>query len=108
MFERTGHDLTLHDARRIIGTSIPVFDPANAAAGSHLLGYAGERVTDRHYNRARGVEASRTMTKLIASMRKSKASIALDRLRISTSADGHMVDKQRRVPLARLVTSGRN
>src|SRR5262249_54280562 len=29
VLERTGHDLTLHDARRIIATSIPVFDPAN-------------------------------------------------------------------------------
>jgi integrase len=72
IFERTGHDLTLHDARRIIATSIPVFDPANAAAASQVLGHINERVTERHYNQARGTEASRRMTGLISSMRKIK------------------------------------
>jgi integrase len=75
MFERTGHDLTLHDARRIIATSIPVFDPANAAVGSQLLGHVSDRVTERHYNRARGVEASRRMSELISSIRKTTSHI---------------------------------
>jgi integrase len=79
VFERTGHDLTLHDARRIIATSIPVFDPANAAAASQVLGHVNERVTERHYNQAKGVEASRRMTELISSMRKRiRSSIVLD------------------------------
>jgi integrase len=72
VFERTGHDLTLHDARRIIATSIPAFDPANAAAASQVLGHINERVTERHYNQAKGVEASRRMTELISSIRKLK------------------------------------
>jgi integrase len=70
VFERTGHDLTVHDARRIIATSIAVFDPANAATASQVLGHVNERVTERHYNQAKGVEASRRMTELISSMRK--------------------------------------
>jgi len=75
IFERTGHDLTLHDVRRIIATSIPVFDPANAAVGSQLLGHVSDRVTERHYNRARGVEASRRMSELISSIRKTTSHI---------------------------------
>jgi integrase len=70
VFERTGNDLTLHDARRILATSIAVFDPGNAAAASQALGHVNERVTERHYNQAKGVEASRRMTELIASIRK--------------------------------------
>ena len=72
MSERTGYDLTLHDARRIIATSIPAFDPPNAAMASQVLGHLNERVTERHYNQGRGVEASRRMTELISSMRKLK------------------------------------
>jgi hypothetical protein len=62
------------DSRRIIATSIPVFDPSNAAAASQVLGHLNERITERHYNQARGVEASRRMTELIASIRRRRNS----------------------------------
>lgn len=42
---QTGHDLTLHDVRRIITTSISAFDLANAGVASQVLGYLNERVT---------------------------------------------------------------
>jgi integrase len=67
----TGHDLTLHDARRIIATSIAIYD-ANAALASQALGHINERVTEAHYNRARGIEASRQMAKVIQAMRKKR------------------------------------
>jgi integrase len=70
MFERAGVDLTLHDARRIIATSIASWDPANAAAASQALGHVNEKVTEGHYNLASGIQASRKMAALISSMRK--------------------------------------
>jgi integrase/recombinase XerD len=66
----TGHDLTLHDARRIIATSIAIYDPANVAVASQALGHVNERVTQAHYNLARGIEASRQMASMIQSMRR--------------------------------------
>jgi hypothetical protein len=87
MLERTGHDLTLDDARRIIATSIPVFDSPNAAVASHVLGHVNERVTERHYNQARGIEAKpkNDRTHLIDA-EKQKSSRGFDWLNLSTTA----------------------
>ncbi len=70
LVQLTGHDLTLHDARRIIATSIAIYDPANVAVASQALGHVNERVTQAHYNLATGIEASRQMASMIRSMRK--------------------------------------
>ena len=47
----TGHDLPLHDARRIIATSIAIYDPANVAVASQASAMLNElRVTQAHYS----------------------------------------------------------
>jgi hypothetical protein len=70
--QRTGHWISLHDFRSIAATSIAIYDPCNVASASQLLGYSNERVTHAHYNRARGVVASRRMAPLIEAARKTR------------------------------------
>ena len=72
MQARTGHSISLHDFRRIAATSIAIYDPRNVASASQLLGHVDERVTSEHYNRARGVVASRRMALLIEAARKTR------------------------------------
>jgi integrase len=68
--QRTGQWISLHDFRRIAATSIATYDPSNVASASQLLGHTNERVTHAHYNRARGVVASRRMATIIEAARK--------------------------------------
>lgn len=70
--QRTGRWISLHDFRRIAATSIAIYDPCNVASASQLLGHTNERVTHAHYNRARGVVASRRMATLIEAARKAR------------------------------------
>jgi integrase len=69
---RTGHWISLHDFRRIAATSIAIYDPCNVASAPQLLGHSNERMTESHYNRARGVVASRRMAALIEAARETR------------------------------------
>jgi integrase len=70
--QSTGHWISLHDFARIAATSIAIYDPCNVASASQLLGHMDARVTSAHYNRARGVVASRRMALLIEAARKTR------------------------------------
>ncbi|WP_108883246.1 tyrosine-type recombinase/integrase [Anderseniella sp. Alg231-50] len=70
--EHTGHDLTLHDARRIAATSFAVFDPENVSVASDLLGHTDFKVTQKHYVRAGSVQASRVLSRVVDELRLSK------------------------------------
>jgi hypothetical protein len=67
---RTGKRITLHDLRRIAATTIALYDPKNATAGSDLLGHRKSEITYAFYNRASSIEATRTMAQLVMSIRK--------------------------------------
>ena len=71
--QRTGYWISLHDFRRIAATSIAIYDPCNVASASQLLGHMSERITHTHYNRAKGVVASRRMAMLIEAARKARS-----------------------------------
>ena len=66
----TGHHVTLHDVRRIGCTTWAIADPATAAGARELLGDRDYRVIAKHYNRARGIEASRVHQRNLMALRR--------------------------------------
>jgi integrase/recombinase XerD len=67
--ERLGLHLSPHDFRDAAATLWAIAMPAQIGVASDLLGHADPR-TLKHYNLARGVEASRAYAKRIAEIRK--------------------------------------
>jgi integrase/recombinase XerD len=66
---RLGFRLTLHDVRDAAATTWAIFAPDRIAIARDLLAHANLR-TIKHYNRARGIEASRAHNQLIAAIRR--------------------------------------
>jgi hypothetical protein len=64
-----GFRVTLHDLRDAALTTWAIFAPNQIGVGSELLGHRNRR-SDKHYNRARGVQASRRYRQMIAGIRK--------------------------------------
>jgi integrase len=64
--ERLGIRITPHDARDAAATTWAIAAPDQVGVSRDLLGHADLRMTTKHYNRARGVEASRAHRRLIA------------------------------------------
>ena len=58
-----------HDVRDAAATTWAIAAPEHIGIARDLLAHADERTTTRHYNRARGIEASRAYTRLIARRR---------------------------------------
>lgn len=67
---RLGIRVSPHDARDAAVTLWAIHEPRQIAVARDLLGHQKLETANRHYNRARGIEASRRQAKLIARLRK--------------------------------------
>jgi integrase/recombinase XerD len=61
--EGLGQPINPHLFRDCAATSVEVDDPAHVGIASRLLGHRTRSTTERYYNQARSVEASRLMQK---------------------------------------------
>lgn len=66
---RVGFRITPHDARDAAATTWAISAPDQIGVARDLLAHSDLRTTTRHYNRARGIEASRAYSQVIARMR---------------------------------------
>lgn len=78
---RLGIHFTPHDARDAAATTWALSAPDQIGVARDLLAHRDLRTTTKHYNRARGIEASRTYSQIIAAKRKKAKSkqLSLDR-----------------------------
>jgi integrase len=65
-----GFRVTLHDARDAAITLWAISAPDQIGVARDLLAHSDLRTTTRHYNRAKGIEASRAYRDVIAGMRR--------------------------------------
>jgi len=76
VFRRLSHRLgvwiTPHDVRDAAATTWAISAPGHIGVARDLLAHADLRTTTKHYNRARGIEASRTYWQVIAAIRKTQ------------------------------------
>jgi len=68
--ERLGIRVTPHDARDAAATTWAIAAPHQVGIARDLLAHADLRTTTKYYNRAKGIEASRTHNQLISRLRK--------------------------------------
>jgi integrase len=68
--ERLGVRLTPHDVRDAAATMWAIAAPDKVGISRDLLAHADLRTTEKHYNRARGIEASRAHNHVIARLRR--------------------------------------
>jgi integrase/recombinase XerD len=75
IFEHTrqefGRGLNPHMFRDCVATSVAVDNPKHIGDASLILGHAGHRTTQKYYNHARNLDASRRHAAMIASLRES-------------------------------------
>jgi integrase len=69
--ERLGIRVTPHDVRDAAATMWAIAAPDRVGISRDLLAHADLRTTEKHYNRAKGIEASRTHARVIAKLRRS-------------------------------------
>ena len=67
---RLGIRISLQDVRDAAATTWAVAAPGQIGIARDLLSHSDLRTTTRHYNRARGIEASRAYAQLIAERRR--------------------------------------
>jgi integrase len=70
--ERLGIRVTPHDARDAAATFWAIMAPGHIGVARDLLAHARLGTTNKYYNRAKGIEASRQQARLIAKMRRDK------------------------------------
>jgi integrase/recombinase XerD len=70
-----GRSINPHLFRDCAATSIAIDDPDHIGIASRLLGPRAASTTERYYNHARSVEASRLMQKHILALRRGIASL---------------------------------
>ena len=63
-----GKSLPPHWFRHCAGTTIAVEDSRHVADTQHVLGHSNPRTAEEHYNRARGIEASRRHQRVMAAL----------------------------------------
>jgi integrase/recombinase XerD len=68
--ERLGVRITPHDARDAAVTTWAIAAPSHIGIARDLLAHVDLRTTIKYYNRAKGVEASRAHSRLIARLRR--------------------------------------
>jgi integrase len=68
--KRLGIRIAPHDARDAAATTWAIAAPEQIGVARDLLAHSDLRTTIKHYNRARGVEASRAHNQLIARLRR--------------------------------------
>jgi integrase len=73
---RLGIHFAPHDVRDAAATTWAIARPEQIGVARDLLGHADLRTTTRHYNRARGIEASRAYADAIASLCGGKTRVA--------------------------------
>jgi integrase/recombinase XerD len=64
-----GQPINPHLFRDCAVTSVAIDDPANIGVASRLLGHRTRSTTERYYNQACGVEASRLMQEALLARR---------------------------------------
>lgn len=69
---RLGIRVTPHDVRDAAATTWAITAPDQIGVARDLLGHSDLRMTTKHYNRAKGIEASRAQARLIAQLRNSR------------------------------------
>ena len=67
---RLGFRITPHDVRDAAATTWAISAPDQIGVARDLLAHSDLRTTIKHYNRARGIEASRAYSQVIAGMRR--------------------------------------
>jgi integrase/recombinase XerD len=67
--EGLGQPINPHLFRDCAATSVAIDDPAHIGIASRLLGHRSASTTERYYNQARGVEASRLMQDYLLTLR---------------------------------------
>ena len=67
---RLGFHISPHDARDAAATTWAISAPDQIGVARDLLAHSDLRTTTKHYNRARGIEASRAYGQVIAGMRR--------------------------------------
>ena len=67
--ERLGKPINPHLFRDCAVTSVAIDDPAHIGIAARLLGHRTGSTTERYYNQARGVEASRLMQESLLARR---------------------------------------
>ncbi len=68
--ERLGIRITPHDARDAAATLWAIAAPAQVGISRDLLAHTDLRTTNKYYNRAKGIEASRAHSRVIARLRR--------------------------------------
>jgi len=68
--QRLGIRITPHDVRDAAATTWAIAAPDRVGISRDLLAHADLRTTEKHYNRARGIEASRAHGRAIAELRR--------------------------------------
>jgi integrase len=68
--EQLGIRITPHDVRDAAATMWAIAAPDRVGISRDLLAHADLRTTEKHYNRARGIEASRAHSRVIARLRR--------------------------------------
>ncbi len=66
-----GRSLSPHLFRDCAATAVAIDNPKHIGDASLILGHAGHRTTEKHYNHARSLEASRRHAAMLASLRES-------------------------------------
>jgi integrase len=66
-----GRSVSPHLFRDCAATSIAVDNPKHVGDASLVLGHADHRMTEKHYNHARSLEASRRHAEMLARLRRS-------------------------------------
>jgi integrase len=67
---RLGMRLTPHDTRDAAATTWALADPSKIGTATDLLSHSDHRTMQKHYNRARGMEASRAYAAIITARKK--------------------------------------
>ena len=68
--ERLGIRVTPHDVRDAAATTWAIAAPDRVGISRDLLAHADLRTTEKHYNRARGIEASRAHGHIISALKR--------------------------------------
>jgi integrase len=71
--EEFGEPINLHSFRHIAATTIATVDPANAAFIAAILDHTSFRASDKHYNRARTIDAARRYGAVLAEARTGRS-----------------------------------
>jgi hypothetical protein len=71
--QRLGIRISPHDARDAAATTWAIAAPDQIGVARDLLTHSDLRTTTRHYNRARGIEASRAHSQLLANLRRRRS-----------------------------------